>query len=83
MENETETEISLDAELASLRKAVDEHEVRLENIRGFMKTNIDFNEQQLKISQRHMERLDELEQKYNVLVKAVAELAVKEESRGP
>ena len=68
---ENETEIDLDAEIASLRKATDEHETRLQNLHDFMKTVIDSEEQRIKLFERILERLDSLERRHNELANVV------------
>jgi hypothetical protein len=63
------------------RELVDEHENMLVTQRGFNKATMDSIEQQIKLNESILERLDVLQQKYNVLVKVVAELSSKEEQR--
>ncbi len=58
------------------RELVDEHEARLQNLNGFMKTVIDSEEQRVKLFERILERLDLLERRHNELVKIVAGLSI-------
>jgi N-methylhydantoinase B/oxoprolinase/acetone carboxylase alpha subunit len=70
MENETETD--LDAELASLRKAVDEHEAIIQTLIGINQTRLTFDEQRHKTSEYQKKRIDELEKKLADLLKIIA-----------